>query len=378
MRATRVLMVTSERTWRGGERQLHLLMRGLREEGVEVALAAPERSVIAQRARNLGVQAHALSFRGAAVAAAPGRLRALASGFDVVHAHASRAHGVVAAAWAGRGRRPLRVVSRRAAGRVGRGVGAALKYRRGADLYLAVSGAVRDDLVAGGVRGASIRVVADGIDLEALRALDGRERLRERLGWGAQRVVVGQVAALTPEKGQRDLVHAARAVCAARADAHFVIVGDGPLRARLEALARSLGVGERVTFAGFREDALSLLKVFDCFVASSRREGLGSSIMDAHALGVPVVATRTGGIPELVADGETGLLAPPADAEALAGAILRMLGDEGLRGRCTAAGLARSTGYDYRQMVYNTLNAYRALLPGDSVRTSPEKGGTST
>jgi glycosyltransferase involved in cell wall biosynthesis len=100
--------------------------------------------------------------------------------------------------------------------------------------------------------------------------------------------------------------------------------------------------------------------------------------MDAHALGVPVVATRTGGIPELVTDGETGLLAPPADAEALAGAILRMLDDDGLRGRCTAAGLAQSEGYDYRRMVYNTLNAYRTLLPGDSVRPLPEKGGTSS
>jgi glycosyltransferase involved in cell wall biosynthesis len=129
----------------------------------------------------------------------------------------------------------------------------------------------------------------------------------------------------------------------------------------LESLARSLGITERVTFTGFRTDALDLLRAFDVFAMSSYLEGLGTSIMDAQALGVPVVATRTGGIPELVEDGVTGLLSPPRDPEAFARTILRILEDDGLRAACAGAAREQSYRYDYRTMVYKTLDVYRDL-----------------
>jgi glycosyltransferase involved in cell wall biosynthesis len=119
-----------------------------------------------------------------------------------------------------------------------------------------------------------------------------------------------------------------------------------------------------VTFTGFRDDALEFLRVFDCFVMSSRLEGLGTSIMDAQAAGVPVVATRTGGIPDIVAHGRTGLLVPPGDSAALAAAMERMLDDEAIRNKCVTAAVEESRGYDYRQMVYKTVAAYRDLLGG--------------
>jgi glycosyltransferase involved in cell wall biosynthesis len=144
---------------------------------------------------------------------------------------------------------------------------------------------------------------------------------------------VGNVAALAPHKAQNDLLRAAAIVCARRPDVRFFVVGDGALRGELEALARELGIASRVVFTGFRADALDLLRAFDVFVMSSYLEGLGTSIMDAQALGIPVVATRTGGIPGcrgvvLVCQHRRG-------TEALAGAFSAE--HDGLRA-CAAAG----------------------------------------
>ncbi len=358
-RTLRVLMVDSETSWRGGQAQVRLLMSGLVERGVAVTLAAPADGELFRRSEDLAIARRPFS---------PGmsgtmRLRrALASGdFDLVHSHAARAHGAVAAAGVGLSPRPWHVVSRRVDFAVARGIVGAWKYRRGADVYLAISEGVRRVLLSGGVAPERVRVVASGIDLGKFDRLTPRDHVRAQLGLDARTFAVGNVAALAPHKAQSDLLRAAARVLAKRSDVRVFMVGEGALRAELEALARALGISEHVVFTGFRADALDLLRAFDIFVMSSYLEGLGTSIMDAQALGVPVVATRTGGIPELVEDGVTGLLVPPRDPESLAAAILRFLDDAGLRGACAHAARVRSSGYDYRTMVYKTLDVYRVL-----------------
>jgi len=373
----RVLMVDSEATWRGGEAQLHLLMRGLVDSGCDVALAAPPASAIRRRSEALGVVFHPVAFAGGLDMAAALRLRAVLrrGRYDVVHAHASHAHGATSlacAAWPGR---PWRVVSRRVDFAISRRGPGGWKYRRGADLYLAISSGVRDALLAGGVDAGRIRMVPSGIDLEKFDAVGDGSRLREEFGIGEGTPVVGNIAALAPHKAQADLLRAAAVVSAARADVRFFVVGEGRLRAELEALARSLGVDGRVTFTGFRDDALEFLRVFDVFAMSSRLEGLGTSIMDAQAARVPVVATNTGGIPDVVEDGVSGILVPPADPGRLADGILRMLSDERLRRGCVETAFERSRGYDYRRMVYKTLDAYRELCGGVAANRTPSKGG---
>jgi len=174
--------------------------------------------------------------------------------------------------------------------------------------------------------------------------------------------VVGNVAALAPHKSQRDFIGAAKILAGEFPNALFLIVGEGKLRGDLEARISGAGLGNRVILTGFREDPLEILSTFTCFVLSSYLEGLGTSVMDAQAMGVPVVATRTGGVPDIVEDGVTGLLVSPRDPEALAGAIARMLREPGMRQQLAKTALVRSRGYDYRQTVYKTLDAYRELV----------------
>ena len=378
----RVLMIHSETTWRGGENQLALLMRGLRDAGVGVVLAAPRRAAIARAAGELGVPHVPLAIRGGLDLVAAARLarHLRREPYDVLHCHSAHAHSTAfLATWRGRGRapgrrRPAVVVSRRVDFAVPRCGPAALKYRH-ADLFVAISRGVRDVLLGCGIDPARIVLVPSGIDLERHRSLRDTAYLRSEFELAPGTTLIGNVAALAPHKSQSDFIRAAKIVAEQMQPVQFLVVGEGPLRQQLVALIRDLGVQETVRLTGFRDDVLEMVSLLDCFVLSSYLEGLGTSIMDAQVLGVPVVATRTGGVPELVEDGVTGLLVPPRRPEELARAILRMLREPGLRERCVQNARARAAAYDYRRMVRGTLAAYSDLLGPAAGQAAGAGGG---
>jgi glycosyltransferase involved in cell wall biosynthesis len=156
-------------------------------------------------------------------------------------------------------------------------------------------------------------------------------------------------------------------------DARFVIAGEGELRPALERQIKEHRLEKHVLLAGFRPDVLSVHKAFDLFVMSSVTEGLGTSLLDAMACAKPVVATTAGGIPEVVVDGETGLLVPPRDHHALADAIVRLLNDAGLRARLGEAGLARvRERFTAERMVQDTLRVYGQLAGKTHANDRPE------
>jgi glycosyltransferase involved in cell wall biosynthesis len=230
------------------------------------------------------------------------------------------------------------------------------------DRFLAVSSGVRRVLIDCGVREDRIEIVPDGIDLAKFERVGDSGYLAREFALAADDTVIGNVAALAPHKSQKDFIRAARIIGDEVPRARFFVVGEGELRPELEALIGELGLQGRVVLTGFRNDVLELLSRFDCFVLSSYLEGLCTSVMDAHAMGVPVVATRTGGVPDLVEDGETGLLVPPRDPALLARAVVRMLRDHTLRARCVRRAAEQAKTYDYARMVEGTLDAYRRLL----------------
>ncbi len=361
----RILMVDTATTWRGGQRQVLFLMRGLCAAGHEVFLAAPENGELYRRAADVVRGRFPLAPRGGNDVFAALRLRSLIkqTGCSVVHAHSSHAHGILFLASCPGGVDALRVVSRRVDFAVAKNPFGRWKYRFGADLYLAISKGVREVLTNGGIDPARVRLVPSGVDLEHLRQVVAHKDLHAEFRIPREHRIVGNVAALAPHKSQVDYVLAAKSICDRRDDITFLIVGEGELREMLSSLVDRLQLQGRVILTGFREDALSILKALDCFVLSSHLEGLGTSIMDAQALGVPVVATDTGGIPELVDNRVTGLLVPPRQPDTLAGAIEEILDNQPLRTQCVAAAQEKSKGYDYRETVYKTVQAYSEWLP---------------
>src|SRR5690606_13164565 len=213
-----------------------------------------------------------------------------------------------------------------------------LKYRHGVDLFVTVSEAIRRVLEQDGVDPARITCVHSGIDLARITdAPDRREELRRELGVPPDHALVANVAHMADHKGQRYLIEAMPAILAARPRTVVAIIGDGELRGDLEALAARLGVTAQLRLPGFRSDVPSLLKALDVFVMPSHMEGLGTSVLDAMAAGVPVVGTRAGGMPESIEDGVTGLLCDVRDPAGIAAAVLRLLDDPALGARLAEA-----------------------------------------
>jgi glycosyltransferase involved in cell wall biosynthesis len=231
---------------------------------------------------------------------------------------------------------------------------------------IAVSGAVSESMKIPGwlpVPLPPIEVIRHGAD--TTRVLSGdlaRTRARARLGLTEHREVVGTVGNFTRKKDQACLLRAVALLVAQGRPVHAVLVGSGPLEAELRALSAALNVESRVMFTGMRDDVFEVLCAFDVFALSSRYEGLPIALLEAMAARVPPVATRVGGIPEVITDGRDGLLVEPEDPESLARAISRLLDDPCLRSNIGEAAAARSAEFDLAGAMDRTQSLYDIAL----------------
>lgn len=178
---------------------------------------------------------------------------------------------------------------------------------------VAVSQSYLDLAHAAGVPASKLELIYNGIKPKTLTVASRRAPLRAELGIPAAALVVAIVGRLGPEKGHRVFLQAAAAITVARADTHFLIVGDGVERAALTAYAAERGLGARVTFAGHRNDVDALYDAIDVIAITSLREGLPNVLLEAMLNGVPVVAMGVGGIPEVIPSAECGVVVPPGD-----------------------------------------------------------------
>lgn len=237
---------------------------------------------------------------------------------------------------------------------------------RWATAMLVNSEAVRRDLVQrDGLDPARIHRIYNGVVLERFEAAGAEEiaRVRGELGLAQGDLVLIVVANLHPYKGHDDLLRAMARLMGKFPNLRALLPGrDQGMDERLRDLARELGLTEAVRFLGERRDVPALLAAADIAVHPSREEGFSNSILEAMAAGRPLVVTRVGGNVEQVAEGENGLLVPPQDAEALAGALETLLGDEGLRRRMGEASRARiEREFSIERTVRDTRELYEAL-----------------
>lgn len=209
------------------------------------------------------------------------------------------------------------------------------------DATLAVSEDVRSTMPVR--RRGRVEVLVHGVDLELVRSHRGdRAAMRAELGLADDEVAVCTVANFRPEKAYEVMIDAAAIAVGESSRVRFFSVGQGPLEEHMRRHARDRGLDDRFTFLGYREDALSVLAACDVFTLSSRHEGLPVSLMEALALGLPVVATSVGGIPQAVTDGVEALLVPVDRPAELASAYIELARDD--RRRSTMAAAAERTG----------------------------------
>jgi L-malate glycosyltransferase len=352
------------RSWRGGQAQVLRLLRGLAARGHACLLLAP-RGPLLEQARAAGIETRAWRPRTEwdPVATLRAAVALRRFGAEVAHCHSAHAHatGVPAARLAGV---PAAVVSRRVDFGVGGNALSRLKYRLPVDRYLCISRGVMAVMRAAGIPAARLALVPSGVELPAAGARESGAAadLRGLLGVAPDAPVVGTVAALAPHKDHATLLRAAALVTARRPDVRFAWVGEGECRAVLERQRAESGLERNVHLLGFRDDALGLLAQFTVFALASHLEGLCTSLLDAQSLGVPVVATAVGGVPDVVTDGRTGWLVPAREPEALAHALLEALERPEERRLRAGAALVSVREFDVERMVERTLVEYEAVL----------------
>lgn len=335
----KVLHIDTEQGFRGGEQQVLWLMRGLRDRGVEQIAAARAGSELATRLRAndlsvVEVRRHQAWDPRAVIAL---RRLARSEGVTMVHAHTGNAHTLAWRAFAGR--LPV-VVTRRVDFAVRKSLFSRRKYTVDGILFVAISTGVRDVLVAGGVDPERIVLVPSGIEPERFHRAEGREKLRHAWRVDEPGPVVGTVGAWVDHKDPLNLIDAVPAVLRDLPSARIVFVGDGELREAMEDRARALGISDSVVFAGWRDDVGACMAAMDLFVLPSKLEGLCTALLDAQAVGLPCVACRAGGVPDIIEHGDNGILVPTRDPEALADAIVGLWQDPGMRAAFAVRGPA--------------------------------------
>lgn len=370
MSVLRTLHVDPERGFSGGETQVLALARHLHAAGHAVAVAARPDGGLAQRLAEEPIEVLPLTVGFGHDPRAGRALRAAIAAWrpDVVHHHTSRALSLAPYVQ----RAVVQVVTRRM-DYAPRGAGAYVRWLYGRmDAVIAISAAARDALAARGLDAARIAVVPSGVAVESFRDLD-RTAARRALAIDDERPVLAIVASLHTRKGHAVLLEALAEVLRRGARPLCLAAGTGPEGEALHDQARRLDLAGTVRWLGQVQDVRPVLAASDVVVMPSLAEGLGVAAIEAMAAGRAVVASRVGGLPELIDDGVQGLLVPPGDAAALAAALVRCLDDVALRERLGAAGRLRAGSFSTLAMARGTEAVYERALAARRTRAAARR-----
>jgi glycosyltransferase involved in cell wall biosynthesis len=366
----KIVHLSSARQFRGGEGQVLALCTGLVERGHDALLVAQPGSPLAERARAAGVAVIELRMRTEFDLVAARRIRRLVrdSGAAVLHCHTGMAHGLGWLATGGLGwlaspsKRPWKlVVTRRVVRPIRRGPFSRAKYLRGVDHFVAISQAVRRQLLSYGLPPDRVSLVPSAA-VEPEQTPAAEAPTPQMFGITADDFVIGTIGALEANKDQRTLVAAAGLLHRRGRAFKLLIVGGGELRAALEAQAQREGIADVTTFTGAVEDIRPLLRRMNVLAMPSVREGLGSVVLRAFEAGVPVVASDAGGLPEIVRPGETGALFSAGDAEALVRELERLMDNPAPRAIMENARRLVEEHFQPAHMVEGNLAVYRRML----------------
>jgi glycosyltransferase involved in cell wall biosynthesis len=359
----RIVHLDSGRGLRGGQRQLLRLARGLGERGHPQLLVCPEGSAFEGRAVQAGLNVFALPAHDPGHAHGLLQLRQYlrTRPHDILHAHDGRAQTW---AWLASAGMPVRrVASRRVTFLPADSWSYRLKYTRTCHAVIAISEYIRQLILRAGVPEGKIELIPDGIEIP-LEVSDARKRAeaRRRWGLGENEFVLGHLGAFTQEKGQ-DVALEAFALLAARLpEARLLLAGDGPTRTSPQIAGQLARAANRAPLCGEIENLDEFFPALDLFLMPSRAEGLGSAALHAMAHGLPVIASRVGGLPEIVVEGETGWLVPADSPGALAEAILSAQADRERLRQFGMKARERARQFSTDIMLDRTEALYRRLL----------------
>ncbi len=357
-----ILHTESSLGWGGQEKRTLRELLGLPRNSFRAMLACPPEARIGTNARQEGVHVESVKIRANFDPLAVLQFMRMYTrqGVDIVHTH-SLADSWSASTAAKLSRRRPRVVRTRHLNAAFRN---RLLYTFMAERVITVGESTRRYMITEkGIPEGRVLTIATGVDLTEFDPGKNRQDLRQELGIPADAPVFGTVAVFRHLKGHRFLLEAVPEIIRSVPGARLLLVGEGPQQKNLLKIVAEKGIGESVIMPGFRKDIPRALNTMDVFVFPSLQEALGTAILEAMAMEKPVVASRAGGIPELVAEGRTGFLLEPGDPQAIAQKVSVLLKDPGLRQEMGRAGRKFvEAHYDNRSMVERLAELYRNLV----------------
>ena len=330
----KILHTESSTGWGGQEHRTFKELLALRERGHRMEVACRPAARLGDRAEEAGFTVHRIGMRGGGDLIAVWKLIKLLrrGNYDVVNTHSG--HDSLLAGIAGRiAGTPLIVRTRHLA----LAVTSLATYKTLPHKVVTVSEWVRKYLISAGVPAGNVVTIYTGIQPPEPVA---RSTLRDELGLATDDIVIGTVAILRYEKGHRDLIDAAEPLLSERPKVHLVFAGDGPIFDELAGYIASKGLTGRIHPLGLRRDIPNVLAGCDLFALATWQEALGTSFVEAMAAGLAVIGTAVDGVPEVVADGISGLLVPPHDPDSLRLALYRLIDQPALRMAMGEAGLS--------------------------------------
>jgi len=334
LKRLRVLHVIGGGEFGGAERHILNLATAINPDMAEVSVCCLFADPFVRVAREAGIRSHSVPMRHKLDFGIVTKLRDLIieEGIHLVHTHGVRANlvGRLAARMAGIDTVVTTVHSLLVQDYPGLFSRLANTFIERASRglttqFIAVSGGLQKALIQQGIPEKKITVIYNGLNPGLFQQADSAGRWREKAGFSPGVPLVAIVGRLHPVKGHRYFLRSAAEILEKRTDVHFLVVGSGPERDSLEEYTRKLGISEHVTFTGFVSDVTELMPDLNLLIVPSLWEGFGLTALEAMAVGVPVVATSVGGLPEIVEHGATGLLVPPANEAGLTRGISWML-----------------------------------------------------
>ena len=361
----KLLHISTALSWRGGEQQLAYLLEGLlpksdviqsvfcfKNSEIEKFCRLKNIPVITTKRRSAFHPLLALKVKNACVE----------HSIDIIHAHDAHAHTIAVLSSFLFSNKTGIILSRKVDFELKKNFFTQFKYNHASiKKIICVSNKVAEIIAPAIRRKELLCTIHDGIDLDKFDAVS-KGILRTEYGIDKATFLIGNVAAIAAHKDYYTFVDTAEILLAKNTNAKFFIIGDGPEREHITAYIAQKKLEKEILLCGFRKDISSVLPELDVFLFSSKTEGLGSSILDAYACSVPVVATSAGGIPEIVLNEKTGLLSPPQQAKALAENVVRVLENPGLRKELTTAALQWVKNFSKEKNAEASYRVYQEIL----------------
>lgn len=356
----RVLHIATALSWRGGEQQMAYLVNELKEKVQQIVLCS-KGSEVERFCKDNGVDFQTHKKNGGFDLGYALQIKKMCKKLeiDLCHIHDAHAHTFAILAAVLGNKAPL-ILSRRVDFPIKQKWTSKYKYNHQAiQKILCVSDKIKEITAVGIEDKSKLHTVYSGIDLSKFSPRNGK--LRKELGIPEDVPLIGNTSALADHKDYYTFLDACKRVLEVNNQLQFVVMGDGPLRDEIHAYAKKLGLDNKVIFTGYRKDIPDVLADLDVFLITSKTEGLGTSILDAFACRVPVIATAAGGIPELVEHKKTGLLCEVKDSEGIAKAVLQILNEKDLAKKLSVGAFQKVQRFSKKETAKLTLAHYEEV-----------------